>query len=330
MSIPSRDPIYGLAVLAAAADWTETLAKRHVHTAYVPITILTILHTVRVSHATRQISGGKNSRLGLFQSVVLDQIVLFAGSSILGTSALTALALGMPLPILIAPFAIALYSSVHILTSITGIGDVLLALHAHPVIGLVIDLVFCAVDALARSEGIVNLGFGMLAAHPDSRISSALSAKLFTGALLSGGMPLVAQGFQLSSPVGAWGPTAPAWLQKPALLFFPDLIGGVVVALVHVILAHGMHADTHHTLASALSTAFSWRAPKTYIPYTPYLSLRETKVVDSVVLFSVLAVPAVIRRMSLLKPSRATTSASGRRNKSTRAARSGRGKYKRE
>ncbi|WFD34262.1 hypothetical protein MCUN1_001099 [Malassezia cuniculi] len=313
---PPHDPIYALTALSDAADWTEAFVRHPVYNAYMPITLLTILHTLRVSHATRMISGGKNSRLGLFQSVILDQIVLFAGSSIL------ALAIGMPLPIMIAPFPIVLYSSVHILTSVTGFGDLLLDLHSHPVTGLFMDIVLCTIDALARTEGIVGLGFGMLAAHPDPRVANALTAKLFAGAILSGGIPLVAQAFQLTSPTGAWAPTAPAWLQRPALLLFPDLIGGVLLALVHVVLTHGAHAHAHSTVAIAAEKIFGLPAPKEYIPYTPYLSLRQAKVVDALVLFVVLAVPALTRRLGvLLAQSRTRTRASGRRSgKNSRAA----------
>lgn len=82
------------------------------------------MHAVRISHATRQLSGGTQSRLRLFQSVVLDLIVLFGGAT------LVALLLGAPLPILISPVSVVLYSSVHALLFVTGLGDALLYLHA--------------------------------------------------------------------------------------------------------------------------------------------------------------------------------------------------------
>lgn len=318
MSVPARDPIFGHTVLAAAADWTELLAQRHVHAAYAPVAVLTLVHTLRVSHGARLISGGKNSRLGLFQSIVLDQIVLFAGSSVL------ALALGQPLPVLLAPFAIALYSGVHVAATLSGLGDVLLELHAHPLAGLAIDMVVCAVDALVRSEGIVNVGFGILAAHPDARIARALSAKLVAGALISGATPLIAQAFHLSSATGAWAPRLPAWVHDPAHLVLPDVVAGVLAALAHVVLTHGLALRTHGALAAA-AHALGVPAPKAYVPFTPYLSVREAKVVDAAVLFAVLAVPVLIRRVPRLVPRRrATTRTSGRRVP-TRAPRMRRG-----
>lgn len=309
MSVPARDPIFGHTVLAAAADWTEPLAQRHVHAAYAPVAVLTLVHTLRVSHGARMLSGGKNSRLGLFQSVVLDQIVLFAGSSVL------ALALGQPLPVLLAPFAIALYSGVHVAATLSGLGDVLLELHAHPLAGLAIDMVVCAVDALVRTEGIVNVGFGMLAAHRDARFARALSAKLFAGALISGATPLVAQAFHLSSATGAWVPKLPAWAHDPAYLVLPDVVAGVLAALVHAVLTQGVAVRTHGVLAAAAHALGVHAVPKAYAACTPYLAPREAKVVAAAVLFVVLAVPALIRRVPQLVPRRrATTRTSGRRS----------------
>lgn len=138
--VASSDPLFASHILASAADFTERLAHTKVHASYVgihtltqvPIAILSLVHAVRISHATRLVSGGAQSRLHLFQSVVLDLIVLFGGSTVVGMcgNANTALLLAAPLPVLIAPLSIVLYASVHTVLFFTGLGDVLLRVHA--------------------------------------------------------------------------------------------------------------------------------------------------------------------------------------------------------
>lgn len=96
--VAANDALFSSMVLAAAADVTDTLWKTHVHPDYVrvrgcvarltlqvPLAVLTLLHAVRVSHGTRLISGGRSARLGLFQSVVLNQVVLFGAATVVGT-----------------------------------------------------------------------------------------------------------------------------------------------------------------------------------------------------------------------------------------------------
>lgn len=51
----------------------------------IPIAVLSVVHAVRISHATRTISGGLRSQLSLSQSLVLNMVVLFGAASLLGT-----------------------------------------------------------------------------------------------------------------------------------------------------------------------------------------------------------------------------------------------------
>ena len=46
--------------------------------------VLSLVHAVRISHATRMLSGAARAQLGLFQSLVLNMIVLFGSSTLLG------------------------------------------------------------------------------------------------------------------------------------------------------------------------------------------------------------------------------------------------------
>lgn len=130
MGVGASDPVFASYILATAADLTEFLSKTHVHSPFVrlrsdqvPVAFLSLMHAVRTSHATRQLSGGVHSRMRLFQSLVLNLIVLFAAPT------LVALLLGAPVPILTAPLSVALYSVVHTVLYCTGLGDALL--HAH-------------------------------------------------------------------------------------------------------------------------------------------------------------------------------------------------------
>jgi len=50
----------------------------------IPVAVLSLVHAVRISHATRMLSGAARAQLGLFQSLVLNMIVLFGSSTLLG------------------------------------------------------------------------------------------------------------------------------------------------------------------------------------------------------------------------------------------------------
>ncbi|WFD45128.1 hypothetical protein MPSI1_003805 [Malassezia psittaci] len=347
--VASNEPIFASYILATAADITEFLASTKLHTSYLPIAFLSVLHAVRISHATRMLSGGLRSRVHLFQSVVLDLIVLFGGAT------MVALLLGEPLPILISPVTILVYASVHVLLYITGIGTALLKLHSKLGIAYVnesnlsMDILLAAIDAICRSEAIASLASIKLRQHPDPSVSHSLFAQMMIGALISGGVPLLVGIFNLDSPAGLWSFGTPAWLQRPSLLLspLPDLIGGVIVSMLILLLTSSskeqsaaaafMHTYSVRQLVIHVLNSISRPRPSLLheklapLHHLPYLSLREAKAISAIALFVILTVPALVRRVyrvapalkSSLKsdatPIKAASSSSKSRSKSTKS-----------
>lgn len=291
---PETDPIFSSYILGTAADWQDLVWRTHIHDRFIPIAVLSVVHAVRISHGTRMLSGGIYGRLGLFQSVVLNLIVLF------GASCLLSLLLGMPSPLLMSPFAIALYTSVHTILYVSGLGTFFVQLHSRPSLARWIDLSFACIDAVCRTEGIVNMGLVQVQRHPNPVIASSWFVQILAGALVSGGMPLIAATFQLHSPMGLWQLGTPAWVQQPHRLLYADLTGGAVASLLLLVLSSG-HLDAKvpwmprpsPSLAQWLSLRY--KPDMHRVTHLPYLSLREAKALGTVALFLCLSLPILLR-----------------------------------
>lgn len=243
-----------------------------------------------------------------------------------------ALLLGAPLPILFSPVSIALYASVHIALSVSGLGDALLALHAKA--GVAADLVLAAIDATCRTEAIATYALTQVRLHPNPAVSHSLFAQVVVGALLSGGLPLLVGIFHLNSPAGLWSFGTPPWLHKPSLLLFPDLWGGMAVVLVLLFMTSSpeeplipvplLHAaPLRETTTKVLSRVFAPHPTRLIEKHAgltslPYLSLREAKAVSALVLFVILAVPLVVRHASVHVPA-APAKALGKEAKTPKA-----------
>ncbi|WFD28868.1 hypothetical protein MNAN1_003883 [Malassezia nana] len=240
------DPIFSSYILATVADWQELVWKQHVHPVYLPVAFLSIVHAIRVSHATRMLSGGPRAQLRLFQSLVLNLIVLF------GSSTLLALLLGLPAPFVISPVAIVLYSSVHVLLECTGLGLVLVRFHAGATTGLLMDGILATIDAVCRTEAIAHMGLAQIRRHTNPVVAQSLLVQLIAGALISGGVPLIAATFQLHSPYGHWQLVTPPWLQNATLLLYADLWGGALAAAIMSLLTSG-HVETRFPWLSPLA-----------------------------------------------------------------------------
>lgn len=278
-----------------------------------PIAVLSLIHAVRISHGTRLLSGGTQSRLRLFQSLVLNLIVLFGGSTVV------ALLLGAPLPILISPLSVGFYSLVHAVLFFSGVGSALLRAHASP-LALAMDLGLAAVDAVCRSEAIANYALTQVKQHTNPAVAHSLFAQLIVGALLSGGVPLLVGVFHLNSPTGLWSFGTPPWVFNPSLLLYPDLLGGAVVPLVFLCLttsgaeasssfAFLQAAPVRQATTSILSRFFAVHPsivdkekPLGHIHSLPYLSQREAKAVSALVLYMILALPIVLRHLASKAP----------------------------
>lgn len=292
---PETDPIFSSYVLGTVADYQDLLWRLHLHEVYIPVAAVSVVHAVRISHGTRMLSGGGNSRLGLFQGLVLNLIVLF------GSSCVIAVMLGMPFPLLMSPFAICLYSSVYIIMHITGLGDGLVRLHEQA--PRRVDLATACIDAMCRIEGIVNVRLAQIQGHPNPVIAQSWFVQIIAGALVSGGVPLIAQTFQLHSPMGLWQMTTPAWIQQPSRLLYADLVGGAVVSFLMLVLTSGqidakMPWLPRPTPALARWLSLAHKPDMHRVPHLPYFSLREAKAICAVVLLICLVFP-ILRRRSL-------------------------------
>ncbi|WFD21258.1 hypothetical protein MCAP1_003519 [Malassezia caprae] len=301
---PEDDPIFSSYILGTVADWQELVWKQHLHPVYIPVAVLSLAHAVRISHATRMLSGAARAQLGLFQSLVLNMIVLFGSSTLLGTHApLTpAMLLGLPAPILLSPLAIVVYSIVHLVLEGTGLGLALVRLHTSASMGLVVDVVLAAIDAVCRSEAIANMCLTQIRRHPNPLVAKSLFVQLIAGALISGGVPLIAATFQLHSPQGHWQLLTPPWLRNASLLMYADLWGGALVAVVMTLLTSGDVEARFPWLPRPAPRLALWlqavrKLDLHSVKNVPYLPLREAKAVGAVVLFVCLLVPVGVRRL---------------------------------
>jgi len=277
---------------------------KHLWLTQIPVAVLSLVHAVRISHATRMLSGASRAQLGLFQNLVLNMIVLFGSSTLLGTYTppTPAMLLGLPAPILLSPVAIVLYSSVHLVLEATGLGLALVHLHTSARTGLVVDLVLAAIDAICRSEAIANMGVTQIRRHPNPLVAKSLLVQLVAGALISGGVPLIAATFQLHSPQGHWQLLTPPWLRDASLLMYADLWGGALTALVMTLLTSGDVEARFPWLPRPVPHLALWlqaarKLDLHSVKNMPYLPLREAKAVGAVLLFVCLLVPVAVRRL---------------------------------
>lgn len=110
--------------LASIGDQLSNWSQTPLHPLF-PVGALGLIHAVRVSHATRQVAGSHKSRLGVWQGLVLNQILMFGGVVISG------MLLGVPSPLLSAWPVVALYGGVHVALDVTPAGKALL--HAQDI-----------------------------------------------------------------------------------------------------------------------------------------------------------------------------------------------------
>ncbi|PWZ03800.1 hypothetical protein BCV70DRAFT_170870 [Testicularia cyperi] len=220
---------WGAQTLLAIADSIDHRGKPAIHQTYLPIGPLALLHAIRVSHATRQVQGGRASQVGVFQSFLLNQILMFGGVVLSG------FLLGIPSPLLLAPDVILLYGGTHVLLTVSGLGMKLLAVSEEFSVGLTMDLAFSILDGIMRSEGILDLGVGEVVRHSSVSISRSLFAALVNAAIIGGVVPLLIELFRLDSSVGHWtvAATPPGWFRNP-FAGTNDLWSSALVALVYL------------------------------------------------------------------------------------------------
>ncbi|PWN53916.1 hypothetical protein IE53DRAFT_80056 [Violaceomyces palustris] len=246
LTIPERARIGTMAeidlnspYLLAFSHQVETLKSTLVHADYFPIGYLTLFHAIRVSHATRQVSGGLESRLSILQGVLLNQILLF------GSVMLSSVMLGTTSPLFLAPRTIATYISVHLFLKLSNLGDFLLALNQAPVFGPALDFTLCLLDGVCRSEGVIILGVEEIRRQNSPSLSGSLYACILNGSILGGGAPLLIQAFNLDSPVGDWKLQAPLWAKSfKSLLAMTDLWSATLVSTIYCLVTDASSSTT--------------------------------------------------------------------------------------
>lgn len=115
--------------LAYLGENLDTWSRSPLHPTLLPIGFLALVHAVRVSHATRQVAGSHKSKLGVWQSFLLNQILMFGGVIISG------MLLGIPSPLFSGWPVVVLYGGAHLVLDVTGLGKVLLKVQDNELVG---------------------------------------------------------------------------------------------------------------------------------------------------------------------------------------------------
>ena len=116
--------------LASIGAQLEAWSRSPLHPTLLPVGGLALIHAARVSHATRQVAGSHKSRLGVWQGLLLNQILMFGGVVI------SNMLLGLPSLVLVAWPVMLLYGGVHVLLDVTPVGQVLLNAQDVEVVGI--------------------------------------------------------------------------------------------------------------------------------------------------------------------------------------------------
>ncbi|SPO45265.1 uncharacterized protein PSANT_02951 [Moesziomyces antarcticus] len=215
--------------LASIGDQLSNWSQTPLHPLF-PVGALGLIHAVRVSHATRQVAGSHKSRLGVWQGLVLNQILMFGGVVISG------MLLGIPSPLLSAWPVVALYGGVHVALDVTPAGKALLHAQDVELVGTLMDLSFALLDGILRAEGIIDLGVEPVLRHASRQVATSLFAVLLNAAIVGGGIPLLIDLFRLDSTTGEWGVRSPAWAKNP-FSGTNDMLSSAFLALVYLTLA---------------------------------------------------------------------------------------------
>ncbi|KAN0065052.1 hypothetical protein ACQY0O_001547 [Thecaphora frezii] len=280
--------------LTAFADRLDLALATPVHKVYLPVGYLAFLHAIRVSHATRQVSGGLKSKFNVYQGVLLNQILLFGGV------VLSSLLLGLPCPMFASGQVILLYAGTHLALTLSGLGDVLLQLNDNYAIGLSMDIFFSALDGLFRADGVLALGVDIVRTHPSVSISSSSLAAIVNGAIIGGATPLLIDLFRLDSASGDWSIRTPKWIKDP-FAGTQDLVSGAVVSAAYLAMIDKGFAAAATPYLHRLTGVAS-------IAVANDITLREAKTISAVLMTSILVaqrlaqVPAELAATSTRKP----------------------------
>lgn len=184
--------------------------------------LLTLCHALRVSLATSQVQGGPR-RIPITQSIALLWILLFGGWTIVQ------LGLGGSTPLFQPDVQLAagIYAAVHTVAIFSGWNQLVIQMVSRSpnTVGLSVDLLCCAIDAICRMQGIISLGIEPVRGHP-SPITPFL-----TSALIGGGGPILIGLLDLSSP--SWKVQTPTWLSDPFGLMALDIWSAALVGWVY-------------------------------------------------------------------------------------------------
>lgn len=164
------------------------------------------------------------------------------------------------------------------------------------------DCIFATVDAVCRTEAIAHMGLAQIRHHTNPVVAQSLLVQLIAGALISGGVPLIATTFQLNSPYGHWQLVTPPWLQNATLLLYSDLWGGAFAAAFMSLLTSG-HVEARFPWLLPLApylTRWLFAADKIdaqILKHVPYLPFRQAKAMGAAFLWMCLLLPVLLRRL---------------------------------
>lgn len=242
--------------------------------------------------------------------------------------------LAIPNPLLLSPHVVLTYCAVHAVWSISGLADVFLHLNQVEGFALAFDLFGSLIDAVTRSEGIMYLGVNLVRKHSDPTIASSPLAAIIVATILGGGTLLVMDVFDLASPTGKWSVRTPEFVTRPGSLLATDLWSSALLAFLHLaltskegfsILASDRLLSGYETiipsgaqrganlilsrLTSSSVKAFQLKQSSAQsvagklglAGATGYLSERDTRIVLTIVLFSIFAAERISKSLNPLK-----------------------------
>ncbi|EPQ29749.1 uncharacterized protein PFL1_02968 [Pseudozyma flocculosa PF-1] len=260
--------------LAVLADRLDVALQTPIHQVYLPVGYLGLLHAIRVSHATRQVGGGLGSKLNLYQSVLLNQILLFGGV------ALSSLLLGLPCPMLASGQVILLYAGTHVALTLSGIGTALLKLNDNWTMGVAMDIFFSALDGIFRADGVLALGVDIVRTHPSALISTSYLASIVNGAIVGGATPLIIDVLRLDSASGDWTVRTPRWIKDP-WAGTQDLLSAAMVSTAYLACIDGGFAASTNPFLGPLADAVSFNLGSG-------VTAREARTMSMVLMSSIL------------------------------------------
>ncbi|KAK4057327.1 hypothetical protein OIO90_001824 [Microbotryomycetes sp. JL221] len=252
---------------------------------YIPFSLFSILHAVRIACAYRGAAraGGYDHKLGNFQAALVPVILILGGTTI------TNILMGIVPGWLISPIPVLTYAILPLLATKLGAVTMLLNLPKYPR-----EIFFAMVDGFTRIMGITTLGIDTVLSHPNVALRNSPWAMIAVATLAGGGGGMIVPAFKGFGPEWSLAST-PGWVKDgPGI----DIWGATVAGYVYATLI-----DAHPAFRALPNAIFNRlpilnlfvKLPKGYLTNkapTPLLPPDEAKIFCALMLGSMLAVRA--------------------------------------